>query len=364
MGKSDDDLASAAIGIQVGNPDREMPTERVIVNANQLTGPQHGILLLRADRCRVQNNRIASPGNPGFRMGIWAQDSGNCRTENNTISDIFVGIRASNGTANSLRGNHLNNSAYGIFCDAQRDLDIAHNRLVDLRRAGMALGRSSGELSVCSNEFNRCSNGRNRTALAPIVINGVNGHLMLQANRIIDTGIGDDGSPTGFVQYGAWAFMVRQAQIAGNHIGYTDPQRLDPALEHRALFLVGLEDSGKATYNLQLADNQFVGPGQTALVEIEQRRLSDNVFQRFGAVQINQNYFNHYQRAPHDGTSATVIVHGRDVTVQNNQFESLGQVPTANFAAAERVIYMGNIGTAPPINLTAGPNRIDEHNLH
>ena len=77
--------------------------------------------------------------------------------------------------------------------------------------------------------------------------------------------------------------------MQSNLITYANAALLDANQEHRALWMRGwLEQaitlgSGQLVFGFsaQILDNKFLGPGRTALVEVAQQNVSDNLFRRF-----------------------------------------------------------------------------------
>ena len=111
-----------------------------------------------------------------------------------------------------------------------------------------------------------------------------------------------------------------------------------------------------------MSGNRFNGPGRSALVELRELRITDNVVRRFERVAVSNNYFDHSLARVATDTTATLQLTGRRAICQGNHFKSQSAVPSVNFNRV-RSTYLGNVAMAPPINFLGVPAVLGDFNL-
>jgi hypothetical protein len=185
----------------------------------------------------------------------------------------------------------------------------------------------------------------------------VEGDLHVEANEIKDTGLSPDFQTISSLAIGISGTQVLEASIENNSVGYTNPVNVAVANEHRALVMSCFHESsqkgvGQIGYPIQILGNKFVGPGRTALVEIQEQGPA-NQRMRFERVFFSNNYCRHYTfYGPATAQNAsTVTLFGRVATVMGNQIK--GTPPTGNVPAFASINFNGMPG--PFIgNVTSG----------
>jgi hypothetical protein len=77
-------------------------------------------------------------------------------------------------------------------------------------------------------------------------------------------------------------------------------------------------------FHAQIADNKFIGTGRSALVQLLEFQINDNIFIRFERVSFDQNYCMHLTPPePQDrDNDATVRLVGRRAIVMGNHVKA------------------------------------------
>jgi hypothetical protein len=96
-------------------------------------------------------------------------------------------------------------------------------------------------------------------------------------------------------------------------------------------------------FPIQILGNKFVGPGQSALVQLQQRSMPNNLLNRFERVFLNNNYCMHVTGALQTG-AATVKLVGRSATVMGNHIKAVTpKFPSVDFANSLPGPFIGNV---------------------
>jgi hypothetical protein len=242
-----------------------------------------------------------------------------------------VGTLCTDGGPNRLIGNALSDSDTGIALRREIAPVIAQNRIDAMRSAGIQCGGITGRCEIVQNRITSC--GFRSTSGAGIVAAQIQGDLHIDGNEIIDTGLSPDRQVVAPLALGITGSLVLEASISNNYVGYTDPASRPPTNEDRALLMSCLEEKrdqfGPAGFPIQILGNKFVGPGRSALVEIQEQGTGDNRL-RFERVFFSNNYCLHNTAPVADipRTAATVNLFGRVATVMGNQVKATRVNPT------------------------------------
>ena len=160
---------------------------------------------------------------------------------------------------------------------------------------------------------------------------------------------------------GIFADLVLDATIQSNIVSYSNPAAIDPAQEHRSLWMRGFLEqvTGMASgsivfgFSARILDNKFLGPGRSALVETAEMAISDTAFRRFERVFFNNNFCWHASLASQ--TASTVSLAARSAIVMGNHIKTTAPLPSVDFHGMKEAVYMGNIAQSNPVNFAGIP---------
>lgn len=355
------------------DPKNGYSADHAVVRDNQLLGPQSGIIVSRIAGPVVAGNHLDGSG--GGWYGVRVDDCSDSRIDNNDLREVFFAVHLTEGERNCVTDNHIDQAGTGITCTQEADLQISGNTLQSCLVLGMALF-VRGAAALLENRVLNCG-------YAPIFSIGVGvyaeevwtpsgAHLRIEDCEVIDTGISADGNQVTTVNaigIGGW---MPACQISGNRVGYTQPAKLEPLNEHRALLLIGplalhyAAGAGEIAYmfgGAQVSDNHFRGPGRTQLVEFMRIALTDNIDLRFEKVTFNNNICDHLSAEASD-LGATVRLWGGHLIAMGNHIKAAANVNAMSLANRNKIALMGNITTGDYINTgTVTPVPINNFNV-
>jgi len=362
----------ASIYCQV-DPKNGYSADHAVVSNNLLLGPQFGIVISRIAGTMVSGNHVDGSG--GGWYGVRVDDCTDSRIDNNDLREVFFAVHLTDGARNRVAGNRIDQAGTGITCTKELDLETSGNTLQSCLLLGMALF-VSGNTAVLSNRVRNCGYA---TALsigigvyAEEVLTPSGAHLRIEACEVIDTGISADGTQVTTVNaigIGGW---MPACQISDNRVGYTQPAKLDPLKEHRALLLIGPLAlhynlaAGEIAYmfgSAQVNDNHFRGPGRTRLVEFLRIQYNDNTDLRFEKVAFNNNVCDHLSAEVNE-MNATVWLWGGHLIAMGNHVKAAANVNAMSLSHRDKIALMGNITTGDYINTgTVTPAPINNFNV-
>ena len=154
--------------------------------------------------------------------------------------------------------------------------------------------------------------------------------------------------------YGLFAMPVQSTRVGGNRVAYTDPAKLDPAREHRALVLAGplsykAGDMVIAVGSALVTGNAFSGPGRSHLVEFRSLPLPQPFELQFDRVTFNNNVCEHMGQAATG--QATVSLRGARHIATGNHVKGQPGLASMDFNGRLHAAVMGNVTTGPLVNL-------------
>lgn len=348
------DLPGAAIAIVVGfvEGDDILPLERVLVADNEITGAQHGVLVIGVTRGSVSGNALGSQGSAG--IGIALTDAHDCQVAHNTLARSTVAIGSLSGERNHFVQNSIDRAATGILLFEEAGPAVSGNRVFGTRQAGIIVLRILAKCDIVENRLTHCGFGGDLGL--GIAANGVWGELHVESNEVMNTGVSPDPGGAGpAVAWGISANLTLEARIRSNLVTYSDPSSRPPAAEDRALIMRGLLEitvvlgAGSVSFGfpVQIGDNKFIGTGATALVQLLSTPINDSITARFERVFFTGNYCNHLSVPFNDQVqAATVSLLGRRCVVSNNQVKAAtGQFRSYHFHGMPGP-FLGNISHA------------------
>ena len=335
------------------------------IAANLVLGVQDGIAVIGNEGAEVLDNRVESDGQE-VRFGILLAFSSRVRLHGNRVTNTLWPIAASGGTANVLVENSLVRGGGGITVVFHTSLTCSQNRIEDMRQWGIISLIGFAKCAVTENRVLHC--GYQETPSIGIGASLQIGELCVESCEVMDTGVSPDNATVSPLAWGIFADLILEARVQSNLVTYANAALLDANQEHRALWMRGWWEqvitfgAGQVIFGFsaQVLDNKFIGPGRSALVEIAQLAVIDNVFRRFERLFFSNNFCWHASVAA-QGT-ATVSVAARSAIVMGNHIKTNVPIPSVDFHGIKDAVYMGNLAQANPANFGGVPSSISGFN--
>lgn len=331
-----------------------------LIDGNRFDGAQVAILVSRAARALVRGNVVQAVQIPGY-VGVYADDLTAAKIAHNQIGGTFSGCVLLDGDGNVCTGNDLVGCGFGFFALNEADGEFHDNTVTGAPICGIALGPRRGATRVTANRVQHCAwlppPGQTAVSAAIVAVNPdiatwtADWHLTIDGCDVLDSGISPDGSTVASTASVGIGAAASAAAITRNRIHCSQPALLDPALEHRALALmgplavqysVGNQLVIVATGTALITDNVVNGPGAVHLVELTHLpigTLYDFVFDR---VVFSNNQCEHVS-APALDRAVTVRLRGNELTAIGNQVRSPSGVYSLHMANRPRATLMGNV---------------------
>jgi len=333
---------SVFIGIQIG--DRGALTGDIRVAGNFVDSGRAGIVANTVTTLLIESNIVAAASD-GKSTGIALGSVKDGQVKNNRVTAGGIATLCSAGGPNRVTGNSLSDGDVGVVLRREISPVVAQNRIDAMRSAGIQCGGITGRCEIVQNRITSC--GFRSTSGTGILVTQIQGELHVEGNEVMDTGLSPDRQIVAPLAMGISGTLVLEASIANNYVGYTDPASRPTTNEDRALLMTCLEEkrdaSGPAGYPIQILGNKFIGPGKSALVEIQEQGTGEQRL-RFERVFFSNNYCLHNppQGTDTPRTAATVNLFGRVATVMGNQIKA--PRPSANAPLFPSVNFNGMPG--------------------
>lgn len=306
-----------------------LPVERILIADNIVEGSQHGILLLGVARGQVRGNLLGRAADV-FGLCIVLDRSTDTAVTNNTLIRPLVGVFGLTGARNSYVENRIDGGRTGIVLNGEDAPTLRGNRITAVERSGIQVSKATQRCNIIENRVVRCGWGTDIGV--GINVADLVGELHLEANEVMDTGLPPAaGAPAATLAYGVNGDNILEARIEGNLVTYSNLQDRAVGAEDRALRLRGsleyVVNSGETRlvvgFAVQVANNRFIGPGASALVEIWQSQINDNIFGRFERVLYTGNHHGHAAVPTDvDRAAATVSLSGRHCSIMGNHVKA------------------------------------------
>ena len=212
-----------------------------------------------------------------------------------------------------------------------------------------------GLTALRGNRFASCGYEPGDLASTTVWIDSVDtmGELRIEECSVLDTGISANGEIA--VDQPAWsvALLGTSCALRGNRVSYSDVNRLTLDRDHRALVMVGpLYYQGFGLGTAQVEGNWFLGPAPSALVELTQVPINEQLALRFNRAIFSANVCQHI--APVEGGRTVSLIVARS-TVQGNQVMATSNIPSFDFGNIGRTVFLGNFTQGGVINWTPFP---------
>lgn len=345
-------------------PEREARNaDRAVIQGNLLSGQMDGIALSNLAGVEILENRIEGREALAPRLAI---SVGNATqgavVEGNQIRDAQQGILLNGGAGHRVLNNRLTDSVFGIGGLVQASLEVSDNVLERIEAAGL-LGFFTSDSLISRNRFAFCgfrgiapNNPASNAGAAVLMMTSI-GEAAVESCEVLHTGVSQDGQLVlAGRAYGVFLANTHSCRVHGNRIAYPHPTnlppKLDPGLEHRALFLSPLTVAGPDEQTAQgsalVLDNRFSGVGLSHLVEFARTQFS------FEKVAFSNNYAEHLAVTPPIGalTRATILFWSLHLIVMGNHVKADRRTfPSMDLSAIRQVALVGNIHTGALINI-------------
>jgi hypothetical protein len=295
------------------------------VAGNFVDSGRAGIVANTVTTLLVESNIVAAASD-GKSTGIALGSVKDGQVKNNRVTAGGIATLCSAGGPNRVTGNSLSDGDVGVVLRREISPVVAQNRIDAMRSGGIQCGGITGRCEIVQNRITFC--GFRSTSGSGIQVTQIQGELHVEGNEVMDTGLSPDRQIVAPLAVGISGTLVLEASIANNYVGYTDPASRPTTHEDRALLMTCLEEkrdaSGPAGYPIQILGNKFIGPGKSALVEIQEQGTGEQRL-RFERVFFSNNYCLHNPPPPGTDvprTAATVNLFGRVATVMGNQVKA------------------------------------------
>ena len=335
------------------------------VAGNTVLGVQEGIVVIGNEGAEVLDNRVESDGQEvGF--GILLAASSRVRLQGNRVTNTAWPIATSGGTANVVVDNRLVRGGGGVTVVFHTSLTCSQNRVEDMRHWGILSLVGFAKCALTENRVLNC--GYQQVPSIGIGASLQIGELCVESCEVMNTGVSPDNTTVSSLSWGIVADLILEARVQSNLVTYANAALLDANQEHRALWMRGWWEqvitlgAGQVIFGFsaQILDNKFLGPGRSALIEIAQQSVSDNLFRRFERLFFSNNFCWHASVAA-QGT-ATVSLAGRSAIVMGNHIKTNVPIPSVDFHGMKDAVYMGNLAQANPVNFGGIPSPISGFN--
>ena len=352
---ADDDALN--IGIFAGNDIGQTHlSENITISENTLRAVSIGLFVRDARDVLVSGNEIDPFAANPVLPAIFLNECVATRVADNAIRSGGSGLLSTSGRHLKLFGNTISDCGLGVGLALEISPTVHNNSITNASLFGVLALLTVARTSFTENNISNVG----RSGGLPFGLGAlfVLGEWHVEANEIMNTGVPVDGTTNPSATHGIIGAFVMETRIESNLVTYSNPALLPDGREDRALLLQGLFEFsvqlGDRTVSLgfpcQITNNKFVGKGLSALVELRETSITDNILIRFERVFFSNNYCNHFGQGAESAGNATVILEGRAGVVMGNQIKTLnGVMPSVNMRNMSGT-QIGNITTAGFIN--------------
>ncbi len=352
----------APIGIMAGygGTAAAVATTSVRVAHNSVQDCPLGVVASGVLEGLIEGNSVRLSAKGAFNMGIFLTDCMGMQVLANEIGGLVIGIGCNAGIASCVAANAVNGGGIGVFLFQEIGAVIADNRIALMATGGIGGLALLARTDMTGNRISNCA--LDGGGMAAITVQGANGALRIAGNEILDTGVSIAPAANATPVYGIHAMRVREASVEGNQVSFTLPYARDLKAEDRALLMQGLMEmtytTGATTivlgFPIQVTGNSFSGTGQSALVELQQQKISDFINERFERVMFSNNYCDHVLDTNPVKGAATIRLVGRVATVVGNHIKSPPNIASVDFGGMPGP-FAANVISAPIVHHSNTP---------
>ncbi len=337
------------IAIQVGEiiDGTDVPVEGCVVTGNSIQGYMHGVAAVAVSDLVVSDN-IMEAGDSPLHFGFLLARLRKADIHDNRVRSAIGGIFSIGGRHNRWANNALTDAGAAISFVNEWGPAIVGNQIDACALWGIVGVGAAVRCDIIENRISSCGYAFNLGIGIGVVI--VLGELHVESNEVRDTGLLAGNNQASARAWGIYGDLVLEARVESNLVTYSDLPSRDPSREDRALLLRGLFEIRITEeliigFSVQIISNKFSGTGRTALVELMQFAINNDIFVRFERVSFDHNYCMHYSPVGAANTSATVLLEGRRAIVMGNHVKASGLVyPSFDFQNMPGP-YIGNVTT-------------------
>lgn len=343
--------AGASGGIAIGAMDEAVAhlTQAVTVAHNIIGGTVIGILVGHTADVVVADNQLGDSERQ--IMAVTLNDAVGTTLRGNVLGRAAIGLFANDGRHTMVIENRFAASGGAIVLIDEFAASIEGNLVDEGRNFGIAISQATGRIAITGNRLRNC--GSAGAFSGGIVAMMVVGELAICNNEVVDAGVASDGKPNNVATFGIVGIFILEALVSENLVTTTLPEARPDGLEDRALALIGQWEFSAGQNELTIGfpctitGNKFYGKGLSALVQVMEVPVSDNLRLRFERLFYTQNYCNHFGARGDRG--ATVNLVGSAAVVMGNQVKGDFRRPSIDLNNMAGTV-VGNITSGDIIN--------------
>ena len=264
-----DEETDPALGIQIGfvGADTSRGAQGAVVQNNILRGRQDAIVVLESEDTQILNN-VMEPQSGDVRNAINLSNASAAHISGNRIVGAEFALTLSGGAGNCIVGNRIHSGGSGIAATNADGLEIADNRLEDLRGHGILTSNTLGKLRFRSNEIESCGYAGSPFGIG---IASAFGDALIESCTVANIGVSPDATQVVQPAYGIIGLLVLQCRVQNNLVTYSNlGADRDPSAEDRAMTMIGLLEFTTNDivfgFPIQILDINFSGPAATHLI--------------------------------------------------------------------------------------------------
>lgn len=322
-----------------------------VVAGNRVLGQQDGVMVLGAEAVEITGNEIGDPQR-NLRVAVALLRTRQAAVGGNRIHGAASGALLIQGERNRLLDNRLLDCTAGIQAGGETDLEVRGNLIENVEQPGFFGLSLLGITRLVDNRLLRCAYqtppGISAAVFATSLALNPLTEVVVDSCEIRDAGVSPAGAPLPQAVGGIFLWSVG-ASVRGNRIHATDPFKVDPNLEHRAIRLVGTVanlESQIAFGAALVVDNRVTGAGLSALVEVQRVPLGQQFALTFDRVTFGHNVCEHLATAPND-LRATVSLAGLRMAVMGNHVKATSQGYFSFDLHQVLTTFLGNVHSGP-----------------
>jgi uncharacterized protein DUF6519/parallel beta helix pectate lyase-like protein len=348
---ADDEGENSAIFVGT-EPGTTHLTRQITVTGNSMRDVTAGIVVRETSDTLIAGNEVDAVAGRALLTGIFLDGVVAPRVTDNSVRQAGGGVFCTGGRLLQLTGNAISDCAFGAATVLEIQPTVAMNSITNVAAFGIIAALTVAQTSFVENHVSNAGSVGN----LPFALGGllVLGEWHVEANEVINTGAPIDGATNPNPVFGILGTLILESRIDANIVTYSSPQLLPDGREDRALLIQSLLEfainlantSRRIGFPCQITNNKFIGKGLSALVEMRETALTDNLRIRFERVFFNHNYCLHSGPGNEASGNASVILEGFAGVVMGNQVKTEnGLMPSVNMSNMAGTM-VGNITTS------------------